>query len=373
MVVPFEALTRDSDWTEGRSLGEAARRAINLNYYSRHLVSALRFVCLDNLTHSLVGLFLARAGFKKATPQATAILVLAANIPDLDAVSLLGGAETYIRWHRHLTHSLILLPLMALLAVALVRLLGRKPLRWLPAWGIALVGVSSHLLLDLTNIYGVRLLMPFSGRWFHWDITSIIDGWIWAILVLGIIGPALGRLVGNEIGDQKKSTGAGWAISVLVLLLGYDSMRGILRNQVVSQVGAQHYQGLTPRRAGAFPTGNPVVWTGVAELSNAYVMVTVSLLTGLHVNDADVIFKSEQTAEVNTAMRSETFQRFLEFVQWGIWVTDPSPDSEFGTRVTLVDLRFGTPRTPAFASVATVDRYGKLLNSYFTMSGTNSR
>lgn len=221
---------------------------------------------------------MARAGFKKTTPQATAILVLAANIPDLDAVSLLGGAETYIRWHRHLTHSLILLPLLALVAVVLVRLLGRKPLKWLPGWGIALVGVSSHLLLDLTNIYGVRLLLPFSGRWFHWDITSVIDGWIWAILALGIIGPALGRLVGNEIGDKRKSPGTGWAIAALVLLLGYDFVRGILHNQVVSQVEAHHYQGLTPRRVGAFPTGNPVVWTGVAELSNAYVMVPVNLL-----------------------------------------------------------------------------------------------
>ncbi len=328
---------------------------------------------MDNLTHSLVGLFLARAGLKKVTPQGTAILVLAANIPDIDAVSLLGGAGTYLRWHRHLTHSLILLPFMALLAVVLVRLAGGKPVKWLAGWGIALAGVASHQILDLTNIYGVRLLMPFSGRWFHWDITPVIDGWIWGILALAIIAPALGRLVSAEIGDNRKTTGAGWAAVALVLLFSYDAMRGILRDQVVSQVEAHHYLGLAPRRVGAFPTGNPFVWTGVAELSSAYAVIPTNLVAGFHVNDAEILYKSEQTPEVNAAMNSEPFRRFLEFVQWGLWVSDPSPDSELGTRITLADLRFGTPRALGFASVATVDRNGKVMDSYFTMSGMRPR
>ncbi len=295
--------------------------------------------------------------------------MVAANVPDLDIVSAIGGAEGYIRWHRHFTHSLMFLPVMALVAVLLVRFIGRKPVKWLPAWGIALAGVASHLILDLTNVYGVRLLMPFSGRWFHWDIAPIIDAGIWAILVLGIAAPALGRLVGSEIGDQRKSSGAGWAVASLLLLIGYDTTRSVLHDLATEQVAAHHYLGLTPRRTGAFPTGNPLAWTGVAELSNAYVMAPMNLVSGFHVNDAQVIYKAEQTEAVNLALRSEPFQRFLEFVQWGIWVAEPSPDSEQGTRVTLVDLRFGTPQLPGFVSFATVDRYGKLVDSYFSMSG----
>src|SRR5256885_448592 len=103
------------------------------------------------------------------------MLVLAANAPDLDVVSWFGGSTTYIHWHRNITHSLIALPVMALVAVAIVRLLGRKPVRWLAGWLIAMVAVASHLILDLTNVYGVRLLLPFSGRWFHWDTTPVID------------------------------------------------------------------------------------------------------------------------------------------------------------------------------------------------------
>ncbi|MCU1327096.1 MAG: rane-bound metal-dependent hydrolase [Bryobacterales bacterium] len=328
---------------------------------------------MDNLTHSLVGLFLARAGFSKATARGTAIMVVAANAPDLDVVSLLGGAEPYLRWHRHVTHSLIAIPIIALVAVALVRYIGRKPLQWLPAWGIALVGVLSHVILDLTNVYGVRVLLPFSGRWFHWDITPIIDPTIFAILLLGVAAPALGRLVGSEIGDSKQSSGAGWAVAALALLLSYELLRSTLHDRVAAQVDAHRYNGLAPRRVGAFPTLNPLAWTGVAELSNAYVMVPVNVVESLHINDAETLYKAEQTPPVDAAFRTEPFQSFLEFVQYPLWVTGTAPDLEGATLVTLVDLRFGTPQAPGFASQATITRDGKVMNPFLTMSGTRPR
>jgi inner membrane protein len=328
---------------------------------------------LDNLTHSLVGLFLARAGFKKATPRGTAIMVVAANAPDFDVVSMLGGAEPYLRWHRHFTHSLIAIPLMALVAVAVVRLFGRKPVRWLPAWGIALVGVLSHVILDLTNIYGVRLLLPFSGRWFHWDITPVIDPTITAILLLGVAAPALGRLVGGEIGDKARAPGAGWAITALSLLLAYDLLRSNLHDGVVAQVDARRYSGLAPRRSGAFPSLNPFSWTGIAELSNAYVTIPVETLGTFHINDAVTWYKTEQTPIVDAAAQSEPFQRFQEFVQYPIWVAEPAPTPEGATEVKLVDLRFGTPQAPGFASIATVTRDGNVVQSELTMSGARPR
>lgn len=300
-------------------------------------------------------------------------MIVAANAPDLDILSLLGGAEPYIRWHRHLTHSLIALPLLALTAVALVRFIGRKPVRWLPAWGIALAGVFSHLLLDLTNVYGVRLMLPWSGHWFHWDITPIIDPTIWAILALGLAAPALGKLVGGEIGDHRKSEGTGWAVTALALLLSYNLARSFLHDRANAQVADHRYSGLTPRRTAAFPTNNPAAWTGVAELSNACVTIPTNLLTSFYLNDAQTYYKAAQTSIVDAAARTEPFQRFQEFVQYPIWVTEPAPDIEGATQVSLVDLRFGTPRSPGFGAVATVSRNGKIMNTYFTMSGARPR
>ena len=70
---------------------------------------------MDNITHSLVGLMLARAGLEKTTPHGAAMMVLAANAPDIDAVFWFSGAQTYLEWHRSFPHAIVFAPLVALL------------------------------------------------------------------------------------------------------------------------------------------------------------------------------------------------------------------------------------------------------------------
>jgi inner membrane protein len=330
---------------------------------------------LDNLTHSLVGLFLARAGCKHLTPRGTAIMVVAANAPDFDAVSWFFGGATYIHYHRNLTHSLIAMPLMALLSVALVRLLGRRKVRWLPAFCIALLAVISHIILDLTNVYGVRLLLPFSGRWFHWDLTPVVDVTIWAVLLLGVAAPALGRLVGSEIGERREGAGnAGWAVTALFLLASYDYGRSVAHDRAVAAVDSHTYNGLAPRRSGAFPSANPLVWTGVVELSNAFVEAPVDLRTVFRPSSgAETFYKARRTVAVEAALHAFVFQRLLEFVQWPLWVVEPTDEIEHGTRVTLLDLRFGTPQQAGFAATALVDDRNQVVESRFGFGSLRPR
>ena len=286
-------------------------------------------------------------------------MVLAANIPDFDAVSWFAGGAAYIHYHRNITHSLLAAPMMALLAVAIVRVLGRSEVRWLNAWFIALVAVASHLILDLTNVYGVRLLLPFSGRWFHWDATPVVDLTIWTFLLLGVAAPALARLVGSEIGERRKDAGkAGWAVTALFLLSAYDYGRGILHDRATAIMDAHIYNGLAPRRVGAFPEQNPLVWTGIAELSNAFVEVPIDLRGEFHASDEQTWVKPPRTPAVDAALLTLPFQRLLEFVQWPLWIVEP-------TRVTLVDLRFGTPRDVFFVATASFDDRGRLIESKF--------
>ena len=297
-------------------------------------------------------------------------MVLAANAPDFDIVSALGGAVAYIEWHRNITHSIIALPVMALLSVGIVAAVARRRLPWLRAWLVAMVGVASHLVLDLTNIYGVRLLLPFSGRWFHWDLAPVVDLAIWAILLLGVAAPALGRLVGSEIGEKDPESGqAGWAVISLLLLLAYDYRRGVRHDRAADTVGNRVYDGLTPRRAGAFPSGNPLLWTGVAEMYNAYIVVPVDLRGNFHPTDATTYYKGERTAALYAAKASTPFRKFDEFVQYPLWVVQPSGEVENATKVTLLDLRFGTPREPGFAAVATVDSQNRVRDTRFDMVG----
>lgn len=321
---------------------------------------------MDNLTHSLVGLFLARAGFSRATPRGTAVLVVAANAPDFDVISWFWGRPTWLHWHRNITHSLIAMPVMALLTVALVALVGREKIRWWQAFLIALLGVGSHLLLDLTNVYGVRLVLPFSGHWTHWDLTPVVDYVIWAILLLGVAAPALSRLVGSEIGEVHPDKGkVGWAVTALLLLTVYDYSRSILHERATNILDSRIYNRLAPRRVGAFPTANPLVWRGMAELSIGYVDVPVDLRTNFRPADAVTYYKPPRTPAMQAAMTSYPFQMLLEFVQYPLWVTNPVPDPDGNTRVSLIDLRFGTPRDSGFAATAIVDRNNQVRQAEF--------
>src|ERR1019366_9932668 len=99
---------------------------------------------MDNLTHTAIGLFLGRIGLGRWSPRATAIVIVAANIPDIDVVSAAAGPLNYLAYHRHLTHSLLLMPVMALAAVAVVRLAGGKPGRWAGAGFAAPIAGGSH-------------------------------------------------------------------------------------------------------------------------------------------------------------------------------------------------------------------------------------
>ncbi len=130
---------------------------------------------MDNLTHSLVGLAAAKAGLERLSPGATALCVLAANSPDADIVTLLGGRWNYLQNHRGITHSILGTIVLALAlplvfhgcALLIARLRSRKPstrLRGLMI--VSLVVTATHPLLDWTNNYGVRLLLPWNSRWF---------------------------------------------------------------------------------------------------------------------------------------------------------------------------------------------------------------
>src|SRR4029078_9230702 len=44
------------------------------------------------------------------------------------------------------------------------------------------MAAATHPLLDWTNNYGVRPLLPWSGRWFYGDLVYIVDPYIWLLL-----------------------------------------------------------------------------------------------------------------------------------------------------------------------------------------------
>jgi inner membrane protein len=149
---------------------------------------------MDNLTHSLVGLAVAKSGLEKFSPATTLVCIVAANAPDVDLVSgLFGDRWTALHYHRGITHSIVgtitlgfLVPTLFYLADRLSGLARARPatLRWRGLLLASMIAVATHPLMDLTNNYGVRPLLPWSGRWFYGDLVYVIDPFLWLLLGL---------------------------------------------------------------------------------------------------------------------------------------------------------------------------------------------
>ncbi len=150
---------------------------------------------MDNLCHTLAGVALARTGLGRRTALGTAALVIGANLPDVDALSLFLGGTTHLAFRRGWTHGFLATALWPfVLAAGLMawdrwRRRGRPERPPMVPSALLLasaIGVLSHPLLDLLNTYGVRLLMPFSGQWYYGDTLFIVDPWAWLLLGAGI-------------------------------------------------------------------------------------------------------------------------------------------------------------------------------------------
>jgi inner membrane protein len=307
---------------------------------------------MDNITHTLTGLMLARAGLARTTPRGGALMMmLAANAPDLDVFLGLPGGLAYMEYHRGYAHSLLLAPVMAVIPLLLARWIRGASFSW-KAWLACLLGVLSHLALDLTNVYGVRLLLPFSSRWLHLDITNIIDPWILLIFLIAIAAPALSGLVNSEI--RSKSSGGisegpkrAWAWVALVALLGYEGFRYTAHQRAIAVISAYRYSGDSMPRVWAMPDGvSPLRWRGIVETTDSVLDVPVDLTSDFDPSQGKVAYPAPESPALQAARATVPFQAFMQFNQLPFWRVTPVEDL---VRVDLIDLRFGTPWQPGFA------------------------
>ena len=145
---------------------------------------------MDNICHTLIGAALAEAGLKRKTALGSATLMIAANFPDLDVISVPFGHSLGFR--RGITHgvpALIILPfVLTLVMLGWHGWRGRSrdvpDAKWLLV--LSMIGILTHPFLDWMNTYGMRWLMPLDGRWWYADTLFIVDPWIWLALGIGV-------------------------------------------------------------------------------------------------------------------------------------------------------------------------------------------
>jgi inner membrane protein len=327
---------------------------------------------MDNVTHTLVGLMLSRAGgfnSNKARGEkgASVAIMLAANAPDMDTYNFFNDSLAYLQVHRGYTHALAFAPLVALVPLLLVKAFTRTKVTMATAITYigCLVAVLSHLLLDWTNVYGIRLMLPFNAKWYRLDSTDIIDPVILGILLLAVAAPALSGLVTSEMGGRKlKAPGRGWAVFALLAVLLYDTGRWMAHDRAVSIVDAYNYRGAPAERVSVFPVRFTIMrWRAVVEGNGFIYEAPIDLSRDFDAAGGHTEYPAISSPAIDAAKTTRTFQVFESFNQLPFWTLLPVDDT---VRVELLDLRFGSIQRPGFEAVAFVEPDHRIARVYFS-------
>jgi membrane-bound metal-dependent hydrolase YbcI (DUF457 family) len=315
---------------------------------------------LDNLTHTLVGVTLVRAGLGARVPGATLTIALASNLPDADIVTAAWGQVAYLAAHRGPTHGplgvLALGVLAALLAVAWrARRREERPRIWDHFGTLVAVGTTGtllHVLMDLPTQYGTRLLSPFVETWFSVDWMPIIEIYLWAVLAAGFLAARYNR-------DRRQTI----ARVVLLAALGIYASRALLHGRALEIAATTRADGTAAPCASApvltrHPTLieaaaagpgaclqaaalpgflSPFTWRLIRQQADGYELRDISLLSGERLSPR-VFVPSESDPSVARARATATMRVFLFFSRFPATRAATLPD---GTRrVRAVDVRF---------------------------------
>jgi inner membrane protein len=374
---------------------------------------------MDNATHTLVGLTLARTPLGRAGRGTTAALVIASNAPDIDIVAAVRGGISYLAWHRGPTHGPLGIVGLGVVAAGLVwiwlRTLDRPtPERVDPraseseevaSFGMlvvaSVIGVLVHVLMDFPTSYGTRLLSPFDWHWFAVDWMPIVDVYLLSALAAGL-------MFGRVSAASKRRNAA----IVFALMAAYYGVRGVAHHEALASVPRVFGptlpqrcdpQAPTSRLVDSWPraalpppldpSGNrclveiaalptflsPFRWRVIAQLSNAYEIHDIDLLDErFRGSDSDseamrrltLRFPNQSSPSIARATTTRLGRVFLDFSRFPAarWVVDDK------TRIATVrwtDMRFAggvltleqpVRRPDPFTAVVRIDPEGRILD-----------
>ncbi|HAD86689.1 MAG TPA: metal-dependent hydrolase [Rhodospirillaceae bacterium] len=218
---------------------------------------------MDPLTQGALGAALPLATRRRAGAVAAGALGFVAGMAaDLD-VLIRSDLDTllYLQYHRQFTHSLIFIPVGALITAAVLYLPFRRwmGISFLTAWLFCALGYGTHGLLDAATSYGTVLFWPFSDTRVAWSIISIIDP-LFTLPVLALAVTGMIRRNGR------------WAVAALAWAAVYLSL-GVWQHQNARAMGADlaASRGHTPLRMEVKPSfGNLLVWKVIYATPDRY-------------------------------------------------------------------------------------------------------
>lgn len=266
---------------------------------------------MDIVHHALIG----GVGFVALAAQQQELAglgFLAGSVfPDLDVAFMAGGKRFYLRHHQGPTHSLP----GALFYAALLAALPALQLGW--DWALyagLLAGLCIHVLLDLSNTFGIQILWPLSPRRFCFDAVFFIDTVAWG-LTLGFFALTLS-------GAVPPGTAA---IGYAALFVAYVVAKFILQRRTKRQLGVDF----------AVPTAfNPFGFLLFSKRNDKLKTATYNALTGNLSEEGEL---PEAAPEVSELARKSVVFRDMQAILRGLQITRAESSPE-GTTVIAQDL-----------------------------------
>jgi inner membrane protein len=300
-------------------------------------------------------------------------MIIGANLPDVDAaVYLFGDNADGLALRRGWTHGILAMVVLPFVLTAIM--LGID--RWrssrrtrlsraderipVDAAGLLLasaISIWSHPFFDWLNTYGVRLLMPFSSRWFYGDALFIIDPWIWCGLALGVtmsfvrarrvpIGGATSMVMRRA---ERPARVALMAVAAYIVVMAASSRiaRVIVERQAVA-AGAPESSRVMVAPVPLTPLVRSVVRDlGTRYESGSFVWTPTPRYTRF---TESVVALSADSSDA--ASRATDDQRARsKFLMWARFPFRETVTVGDTVRARLDDVRYGGPRQPGFSSV----------------------
>jgi inner membrane protein len=303
-----------------------------------------------------LGATIAEAGFRKRLGgKAVVIGAVGGLLPDLDIVLGIGDPWATLVHHRGSSHSLLVLPLVALALGAAGWLWARREHAYRTWLHLALWALLTHPLLDACTTWGTQLFAPFSDARFALDAVAIVDP-LYSIPLFLAVALAIRRR-----GRAFSRHAARAVLSVTTLYLAFGWVQA---QQQIERASEQLLaEGFHPIRIRATPTLlNDVVFRIVARDAGGRFRVGYASSS----ERGPIVFapvEADDDPLVAAACESERGQ-LLEWFAMGMLHAErahtPGPPS-----VVLVDERYGSvahPEASPYGWRALFDETGRLLD-----------
>jgi len=319
---------------------------------------------MDPITHTLSGAIVSRTGFyQKFGRIATMYLLVAAIIPDIDHFSLrLAGPLAYIKYHRGFTHSIlgsfVIAAIMSGIVCSIKRF--RENLGYKTTFCLFLLGIYTHIFLDLITSYGTQILFPFSDKRYSMDLVFIVDFYFTALILIPLI------LIRFKLKSSKVMALITLSVIIIYLGLAFTS-----KTIAIKRANAwAHKLSISSKRVEAIPLPfSPFRWAVFMEDDTLFYQVYVDTLKNSLIYNS---FEKKQVPEdlnhgtegyniIEKIENLEIVKTYLWFARFPVVSINKEAD---GYLVEYFDLRFNTlpPKRP-FLLQLFVDKNGLLNHS----------